>query len=422
MFRGGPEHSGVYPDSASGIYGGVLWRKQTDGAVRASPTVSDGIVFIGSADGHFYALDATTGRERWQFTSGSAVTSSAALAGGRAFFSDAKGTFYALDVGEGRLLWKAQFGADVPRAYELETSEHSATHDIDYFLSSAVVLGDMVVVGGGDGVVYALDAKSGRQRWRFRTEGRVRSSPAISQGVVYAASFDGSLYAIDLNTGSLKWRYDTKGRSLDAADFGFDRKSILSSPAVIDGVVHFGSRDSHLYAVDAAKGTVKWVHDYEDDNMTWAISSPAVRDGVVYMGTADGKFVHALRAADGQELWRFKMPGRVWSSPVLAGSSLYVTNQGGCLHAIDLRSGRENWRFKTRAAVQSSAAVSDGIVYFGSSDGGVYAIRADAHQPVQRAVYWDAEAAKLLVRSDLGPRYEDYARVRDFLGPYRSHR
>jgi eukaryotic-like serine/threonine-protein kinase len=414
MFRNSLDHAGIYADSSTGIYAGVLWRKQLGSAVRSSPTIVGGVVLIGSSDGHFYALDANTGQERWKFSADGAVASSAAVAAGRVFFSSYKGTFYSLNSANGRLLWKVQFGPDASRAYEHETGEHPATYDGDFILSSAAVLNDTVVVGGGDGLVYAFNTKSGSPRWKFRTGGRVRSSPAINNGVVYVGSYDGSLYAIDFNSGKLVWRYDTKGRSLNSADFGYDRRSILSSPAVSGGVVYIGSRDSHLYAVDAAKGTLRWVFDYEKEGMTWAISSPAVSGQVVYTGTADGHFVHALRASDGQELWRFKMPSRVWSSPAVAGSELYVTNQSGSLYAVDLSSGKEGWLFQTRSSVQSSPAVDHGVVYFGSNDGGVYAIRADGAQPMHRAVYWDVETAKLSVGIDLEPDYNYFAVVRDF--------
>jgi outer membrane protein assembly factor BamB len=282
-------------------------------------------------------------------------------------------------------------------------------------VSSAAVLEDTVVVGGGDGLVHAFNATTGRPKWTFHTNGRVRSSPAITDGAVFVGSYDGSLYAIAIKSGNQLWRFDTKGRSLNSADFGFDRKSILSSPAVSDGVVYIGSRDAHLYAVDAATGALRWAYDYENDDMTWAISSPAVRDQSVYMGTADGSFVHALRVTDGRELWRFKMPGRVWSSPAVAGSELYVTNQCGALYAVNLASGQESWHFQTESSVQSSPAVANGVVYFGSNDGAVYAIRTDGPQPMRRAVYWDADATKLFARSDLGPDYKEFALVRDFL-------
>jgi eukaryotic-like serine/threonine-protein kinase len=395
MFRNGLDHSGVYPDAGTGVYGGVMWRKQTDAAVRSSPTIVGGLVLIGSSDGHFYALDADTGHEKWKFSADSAIASSAAVVSGRVFFSSYKGTFYAVTFADGKLLWKTQFGPDVPRAYEREPGPHSPTFNGDFLLSSAAVLNDTVIVGGGDGLVYAFNAKTGTPRWKFRTEGRIRSSPAISNGAVYVGSYDGSLYAIDFNSGKLIWRYDTKGRSVNPARFDFDRQAILSSPAVVDGVVYIGSRDSHLYAVDAAKGTLRWIVDYEKDGFTWAISSPAVHDDVVYMGTADGHFVHALRATDGQEIWRFKMPDRLWSSPVVAGPELYVTNQSGSLYVIDLKSGKESWQFQTRSSIQSSPAVANGVVYFGGDDGGVYAIRAEGAQSMQRAVYYDPKMAKL---------------------------
>jgi outer membrane protein assembly factor BamB len=414
MFRNSLDHAAVYADSSSGIYGGVLWRKQTGGAVRSSPTIAGGLVIVGSSDGNLYALEANTGHEKWKFTADSAVASSATVSSGLVFFSSYRGSFYAVNFRDGKLSWRTQFGPDAPRAYQNEIGEHSAAYDGDFILSSAAVLNDTVVVGGGDGLVYAFNAKSGSPRWKFRTEGRVRSSPAISKGVVYVGSYDGSLYAIDFSSGKLIWRYDTKGRSLRSADVGYDRRSILSSPAISDGVVYIGSRDATLYAVDATKGTLNWIYDYAKEGGPWAISSPAVRGQVVYMGTADGHFVHAVQATDGQELWRFKMSSRVWSSPAVAGSKLYVTNQSGSLYAVDLTSGKESWHFQTRSSIQSSPVAGDGVVYFGSNDGGVYAIRTDGAQPMQRAVYWDAETAKLSVGIDLEPDYKQFAVVRDF--------
>ena len=55
----------------------------------------------------------------------------------------------------------------------------------------------MVVFGSYDGNVYALDAHTGEFRWSYTTGGRVVSSPAISNGVVYVGSYDHFVYAID---------------------------------------------------------------------------------------------------------------------------------------------------------------------------------------------------------------------------------
>jgi len=82
MFRNGLERSGAYQNPGTGIYGGVLWRTQTGGAVRSSPTIVGSVVLIGSCDGNLYALDVSSGREKWKFVADSAVVSTAAAVGG----------------------------------------------------------------------------------------------------------------------------------------------------------------------------------------------------------------------------------------------------------------------------------------------------------------------------------------------------
>jgi outer membrane protein assembly factor BamB len=414
MFRGGPDRSGLYRDSGLGIDAGIQWRKQTSGAVRSSPTIADGVLFIGSSDGILYALDANSGHDRWRYKADSAIASTPAVSGHGVFFSSYRGTFYSVDRMNGSLLWKARFGAELQQSYEREPGPKTPTYNADFILSSPVVSGDLVMVGAGDGSLYAFDVKSGHQLWQFPTGGRIRSSPSVSKGIVYVGSYDGSLYAIDCNSGKQIWRFDTKGKSIPASEFGFDRTSITSSPAVVDGVVYIGSRDAHLYAVDAARGTLKWLSDYEKDNLTWVVSSPAVNDEVVYVGTADGHFVDALRANDGHQLWRFAMPSRVWSSPIVAGQTLYVTNQSGSLYAIDLSSGKEKWRFETKSSIQSSPVLADGTVYFGSNDGGVYAIRVDGSEPMQRAVYVDEPTMQLWDSLGFSVKVADQLAFRDF--------
>ena len=64
------------------------------------------------------------------------------------------------------------------------------------------------------------------------------SSPAVANGIVYAGSWDKNLYAIDAVTGKEQWRFATGDR-------------VDSSPAVANGIVYIGSEDKNLYAVGA---------------------------------------------------------------------------------------------------------------------------------------------------------------------------
>jgi outer membrane protein assembly factor BamB len=377
MFRGGPAHPGVYAASGAPELGGVRWLVRTQGPVRSTPAVADGRVYFGSSDGNVYAVD-LDGKPLWTANTGAAVSSSPAVTGDRLFVQNRKGLVLALSTADGKILWRAQTGNDVPLDWGYENG--------DMYISSPAVVDGTVLIGSGDGFLYALDAATGRGKWRVETGGRIRSSPAVSDGMVYVGSLDGSVYAAELATGALKWRFDTQGHGLSSARFSYDRKSIQSSPAVADGLVYIGARDGSLYAIDAATGKQKWRVDHGG---SWVITSPAVWDGKVFLGSSDARFVQAVDAKSGRELWRVPMPASVWSSPSIAGSTLYVADTGGSVFALDPATGKTRWRFETGRGVFGAPVPIDGAVLVTSSDGNLYALGAGQGGSLRRVVFWD---------------------------------
>jgi outer membrane protein assembly factor BamB len=93
-----------------------------------------------------------------------------------------------------------------------------------------------VYAGSWDGYLYAVDAETGDERWRFETGDWVESSPSVADGTVYVGSNDRNLYAVDAETGDEQGRFETND-------------SLSSSPAVAGGIVYVGSDDGLLYAV-----------------------------------------------------------------------------------------------------------------------------------------------------------------------------
>jgi eukaryotic-like serine/threonine-protein kinase len=227
-------------------------------------------------------------------------------------------------------------------------------------------------------------------KWKFHTAGRVISSPAVANGMVYAGSTDGNLYAVDLESGAQKWKFETKVR-------------VTSSPAVSGGVVYFGSYDGKFYALDAVSGQLKWkfqtagerrfaarhIHGIQPatetmpDPFDFYLSSPAVWNGTVYFGSGDGN-VYALDAGTGTVKWKFQTGDVVHASPAIADGTLFIGSWDSFFYALDASTGKEKWRFKTgedheisnQVGIQSSAAVTDGIVYFGCRDSNLYALDA----------------------------------------------
>jgi hypothetical protein len=69
--------------------------------------------------------------------------------------------------------------------------------------SSPAVANGIVYIGSNDKNLYAIDAATGKEKWRFATGDWVDSSPAVANGIVYVGSNDKNLYAVGANSSSL---------------------------------------------------------------------------------------------------------------------------------------------------------------------------------------------------------------------------
>jgi outer membrane protein assembly factor BamB len=190
-------------------------------------------------------------------------------------------------------------------------------------------------------------------KWKFKTGGGVISTPAISDGTIYFGSNDHNLYALDSANGALRWKFTTKGR-------------ITSSPAVADGRVYFESYDSNFYALDAKSGHLVWkfatagerrfsgrhLHGAEPaaevmpDPFDFFLSSASIAAGLVYFGSGDGN-VYALDSASGALRWKFLTGNVVHASPAVANGTVYVGSWDSYFYALDAMTGQQRWRFKT---------------------------------------------------------------------------
>ncbi len=356
MYRGGPQRTGVYATKGVAKLSGVKWQFQAEDAIWSSPVLADGVVYFGSDDDYFYAVDAQTGVQKWRFKTGADVRSSPAIADSVAYFGSYDGFLYAVNVQTGQPVWKFRlFGDDVKKA--------RPSYD-DYTSSPAVVNG-VVYVGSQDARhhFYAIDARTGQEKWSLSQPGKVetiRSSPGISGDTIYVGGDFNIFYALDLQTGQPKWTFKTSG-------------TLNYAPALgDDGTVYFSSKDTYLYALNGRTGELKWKSNLAGSS--WVTSSPVVANGMVYAGTSDGRFLYAVEAQTGKRVWGFSARGWVWSSPSLAEGIVYVGSGGGRIFALDAKTGQEIWNFKTQDSVYSTPLVADGVVYAGDTDGILYAL------------------------------------------------
>lgn len=246
---GGPASTVLALDALSGA---MRWTRQTGGHLvphdpatpplttptESSPAVADGAVFIN--DGRLLALELASGATRWTAQISTTATTSPAIANGLVYTAELGGTVCAVDAADGTVRWRST-GADVFFA----------------FSAVAVVGGTVVASGQGSvaggpmgrrldgGVVLALDAVTGTERWRHRSEGAILCSPAIVGGIVYLieAGRDLHVLALAASSGELRQRrrLHTTGRA----------SVFMSSPAIAGGTLYVGLPDGRLMAMPA---------------------------------------------------------------------------------------------------------------------------------------------------------------------------
>jgi outer membrane protein assembly factor BamB len=260
-------------------------------------------------------------------------------------------------------------------------------HTNGRIIASPAVAGGTAYVGSTDGFFYAVDAATGVQKWKFRTGARIVSSAAVSGGGVFFESYDGNLYALDAATGTLKWKFATGGERRFSAKHLHGMTPVaetmpdvfdfyLSSPAVWNGAVYFGSGDANIYALDAASGALKW--KFATGDVVHA--SPAIADGTLFIGSWDSWF-YALDAVTGAQKWRFKTGEDadihnqvgIQSSAAVAGGVVYFGCRDSNLYAVDERTGKKLWAYNNNGSwVIGSPAVRGGVVYATTSDTGLF--------------------------------------------------
>jgi outer membrane protein assembly factor BamB len=313
-----------------------LWHIRAGGACEQPPDAVAGVVYAPCNDGVLYALETTSGQERWRFT-GSSLLGATTVSGGLVYQVDGD-ILRTLDAATGQERWTAPAPGG----------------------SAPVVDGGLLVIGTGDGYLLGLDAATGAERWRYQvaTDSAVHN-PALSGGIAYVGSDAPNFVAVDAATGTLLWQ----------GDVGTDSRT--GTATVTEGIAYIGGSGDggtgHLSAFDARTGALLW-------RRAEPLQSPAVLDGVGYSGSEAG-IVYAFDTATGNERWRTQFQG----GPVrpLAVTKDVVYAPCDCpvgVVALDPATGNQIWNFPVDSGIHGSIAVTGGVAYETTATGGIYAI------------------------------------------------
>jgi len=166
--------------------GALVWKSDGYTHTFATPVLGDGLALFPSA-GRLRALDLQTGADRWSFPlPGDWTVSSPALAGGKVLIGTGDGRLYALDVA-GTECWRFEIGPALLAFYPYSRTWNP--------VATPAVSGHTVYVGGTDGTLYALNLETGEKLWAYPCGAPITSAPAICGNTVYVSTYDGTVYA-----------------------------------------------------------------------------------------------------------------------------------------------------------------------------------------------------------------------------------
>ncbi len=199
--------------------------------------------------------------------------------------------------------------------------------------------------------------------WNYTTGAPIVSSPAIVNGEVFVGSKDSKVYCLNASSGQLVWSFATGA-------------GVESSPAVSNSCVYVGSNDGWLYCLNKTNGMPVWVSIVGGV----VVSSPLVVDNCVFVGSGkQGLF--CFNAGDGSLCWKFPTAYRVDSSPAFANGVIYVATDDFFVYALNASTGSQIWKQHT-GSVSSSPSLVDGYLYIGSNDGYICSLNSSNGEKV----------------------------------------
>ncbi|HUX52514.1 MAG TPA: PQQ-binding-like beta-propeller repeat protein [Spirochaetia bacterium] len=366
---------------------GIKWKLQlqTDGSTAFAFNnfvIRKNVMYFGSTDGNFYAMDLETGYMKWVFKTGAPVNSIPYADNKNVYFGSNDGNVYAVSRSDGKKVWAYFTGRTVQstvvryKNFIIASSDGGSLFflNLDGKLVNEIqnpvwhrdtfqVYDDVIYLARGPvsnpRTLGAYDLKTDSYNWLLDASvlnADWYSFPAIAGNRVFISTctyfndhWQYDYYAFHRQTGQILWHYN------DQSVFGNDppadlynaldrNLSILDfmAPAVWNNRVIYASGDTILRAFDTHSGALAWSHQFNFRTT----SAPMIAGDRVYVGVGgdtqltappnDGKpqqlnsafqpsgkpvspRLVCLSARNGKVIWQMNIDGALLSPPVVAG-------------------------------------------------------------------------------------------------------
>lgn len=281
---------------------------------HGDPLVTNDLILIGTDNscdpegvGHVYAFERDTGRVRWKYRSTSVPTDIAQI-NSSVYFGSFQDNWSSLNLHTGSLNWNFSTGAlnkdcHLPRA--------------------PLTDGDRIFIAGLDGVIYSLDASSGRVIWKRKLPAAPSTAMTFRDKNIYVGSSDQRIYRLNAQTGAVVSELATEAKPVG--------RLAVTPESLMMFLENTSERVGYIVSVDPKLTGVRWKQKSSPD---WASERPHLWKEYVVAGNCRGEMV-AFRAADGEPQWKLNLKGCIRSIGS-SGNMLFAGVQEGTIYAYEL--------------------------------------------------------------------------------------
>ncbi|MDQ3031683.1 MAG: PQQ-binding-like beta-propeller repeat protein [Myxococcota bacterium] len=299
-------------------------------------------VYVGSSAGALWAFSGT-GTQIWMYQAGGAIGSQPLLDSERdqLFVASDDGLVHALVASTGELRWRAELGGAVGRP--------------------PVASDDAIYVVTDSDVVAAFDRATGEALWRYRREApegfyvSEHAGLTLTDRQLLTGFTDGVVVALDPRDGSILWERDTTADLRDTSDT-IRFTDVDTTPLVSGDTVYVASFAGGLYALELGSGSVRWLRN----DLTGIVGLAQAPGGMLIASSGDMGVV-ALRARDGEEIWRNVIERGAPTVPVITQDLVIVGESEGGLVTLSLASGAEVGRIEAGHGFAAPAEIAQGL-------------------------------------------------------------
>jgi len=280
---------------------------------HGDPLVVDDLILIGTDQncvpdgvGHVYAFERDSGKVRWKYRSTSVPTDILQI-GSNVYFGSFQDKWSSVDLRTGSLNWSFSTGApnencDMPKA--------------------PVTDNNRLFIAGMDGVIYSLDASSGRVTWKRKLAAAPSTGLALNHKTIYVGTNDRRIYRLKAETGAVIAEIATEAKPVGRLAFSNDSLFVfLENASELVG---------YIVSIDSKLAGVRWQQRSSPD---WASERPHLWQDLVVAGNCRGA-VAAFRATDGEPQWTLTMKGCIRSIGS-SGNILFAGVQEGTIYAYE---------------------------------------------------------------------------------------